>query len=374
MKKLTALLLTCLVAMAACVTAWAAEGYAIYTSSNATLTFYYGTRPSGAYALNSDLERPAWHGDGTCNQVERVVFDPSFAQARPTSTAYWFYEMRKLTSITGLNYLKTDNVTTMRFMFGYCKKLSSIDLSHFNTSKVTDFIGVFYECRELKSLDVSHLNTSQATDMSSMFSCCSGLQSLDLSRFNTSKVTNMKMMFYDCSSLTKLSLRSFNTANVTSMYYMFYLCENLQALDLSSFNTAKVTDMRCMFESCEHLAVVFVGGKWSTAAVTTEKSEYMFGDCYNIMGNMGTTYDENHIDKAYAHIDGGSSDPGYFSWIRYVFGDVNGDGFVNVSDVSVLINMILGTMPTDLFLADVNGDGNVNVSDVSALINIIMGI
>ena len=55
-------------------------------------------------------------------------------------------------------------------------------------------------------------------------------------------------------------------------------------------------------------------------------------------------------------------------------GDVNGDGRVNVSDVSALINMILGLTPMDQTLADVNGDGRVNVSDVSALINIILGI
>ncbi|MBQ2490155.1 MAG: hypothetical protein II539_00535, partial [Muribaculaceae bacterium] len=55
-------------------------------------------------------------------------------------------------------------------------------------------------------------------------------------------------------------------------------------------------------------------------------------------------------------------------------GDVNGDGRVNVSDVSALINMILGLEPMAEARADVNGDGRVNVSDVSALINIILGI
>ena len=55
-------------------------------------------------------------------------------------------------------------------------------------------------------------------------------------------------------------------------------------------------------------------------------------------------------------------------------GDVNADGRVNVSDVSALINMILGITPMDEERADVNGDGRVNVSDVSALINIILGI
>ena len=59
---------------------------------------------------------------------------------------------------------------------------------------------------------------------------------------------------------------------------------------------------------------------------------------------------------------------------QWLQGDVNGDGKVNVSDVSALINMILGITPTDKTRADVNGDGRVNVSDVTALINIILGI
>ena len=54
-------------------------------------------------------------------------------------------------------------------------------------------------------------------------------------------------------------------------------------------------------------------------------------------------------------------------------GDVNGDGKINVSDVTVLVNMILGTIPKDLARGDINGDGSVNVSDVTALVNIILG-
>jgi hypothetical protein len=55
-------------------------------------------------------------------------------------------------------------------------------------------------------------------------------------------------------------------------------------------------------------------------------------------------------------------------------GDVNDDGQVNVSDVTVLINMILGTVTMNDAVADVNADGQVNVSDVTALINIILGV
>ena len=55
-------------------------------------------------------------------------------------------------------------------------------------------------------------------------------------------------------------------------------------------------------------------------------------------------------------------------------GDVDGNGAVNVSDVTALVNMILGVIEKDDARADVNGDGVVNVSDVTALVNIILGV
>ena len=64
----------------------------------------------------------------------------------------------------------------------------------------------------------------------------------------------------------------------------------------------------------------------------------------------------------------------YYLGEEAVTGDVNGDGKVNVSDVTALVNMILGVIPKDEERADVNGDGKVNVSDVTALINLILGI
>ena len=62
---------------------------------------------------------------------------------------------------------------------------------------------------------------------------------------------------------------------------------------------------------------------------------------------------------------GGDPEPG-------VKGDVNGDGVVNTSDVTALINIILGTAES-VSAADINGDGVVNTSDVTALIALILG-
>ncbi len=55
-------------------------------------------------------------------------------------------------------------------------------------------------------------------------------------------------------------------------------------------------------------------------------------------------------------------------------GDVNFDGFINVSDVTTLINMLLGVQPMKIKYADIDGNGKVNVSDLTALINIILGV
>ena len=51
-------------------------------------------------------------------------------------------------------------------------------------------------------------------------------------------------------------------------------------------------------------------------------------------------------------------------------GDVNGDGSVNISDISEVIELILGGKYTTN--GDVNGDGSVNISDINALIGIIL--
>ena len=52
-------------------------------------------------------------------------------------------------------------------------------------------------------------------------------------------------------------------------------------------------------------------------------------------------------------------------------GDINGDGNVDVSDVTTLVGYILdGETPQN---CDLDGDGSVNVTDVTTLVNLILG-
>ena len=58
-----------------------------------------------------------------------------------------------------------------------------------------------------------------------------------------------------------------------------------------------------------------------------------------------------------------------------LLGDVNGDGKVNIADVTALVNILLGkdTAGYNLKAADVNSDGGRTIADVTALVNILLG-
>ena len=67
----------------------------------------------------------------------------------------------------------------------------------------------------------------------------------------------------------------------------------------------------------------------------------------------------------------------FISNIRtFAMGDVNIDGYVNVSDVMQVVNHILGNTQKSFHreYADMNGDGTVNVSDIMRIVNVILKI
>ena len=227
--------------------------YAEFDKGTGTLTFRRGlSKPKGAYALNVEASDPGWltHKD----EIKEVVFDASFADARPTSCYKWFWYCTNLATIEGIENLNTENVTNMGVMFCGCQKLSSLDLTNFNTGNVTNMSGMFGYCYGLTSLDLTSFNTANVTDMGQMFVACNGLASLDLTSFNTANVMNMGHMFWGCNGLTSLDLTSFNTANVTYMDFMFNNCSTLTTIYASEkFVTSKVQAGENMFSACRSL-------------------------------------------------------------------------------------------------------------------------
>jgi surface protein len=259
------------------------EAYAVFDEG--TFTFYCDNKKDErqdqgtVYELNSEREAPAWFG--ITPDITKVVFDTSFADARPVSTFEWF---------------AVDNET--------------------NISSLTTIEGI------------KNLNTSCVTDMEAMFYGCTKLITLDLSHFNTSNVTNMNMMFTFCSNLTTIEgIENLKTSNVTYMTGMFYGCTNLTTLNLSNFNTSNVTNMEVMFNSCSNLTKIYCGANWSSDKL--KYSDSMFEGCTSLVGGEGTVYDASHVDGTYAHADGGPDNPGYLT--------LKG---VDVTDVSQIANVI----------------------------------
>ena len=212
-----------------------AEAYAVLTDNQdiisqdatgitygKTLTFFYDTNKSshtdamgvGPFVEHSDRE---WNN--VVNYITSVVFDESFANYTSlTSTAQWFSGCSYLSSISGINNLKTDNVTDMHDMFVGCN-FTTLDLSSFNTSNVTNMGYMFSGCSNMTSIDLSSFNTVKVASMNSMFHGCYALKTIYVgSEWTTSNVTESSEMFYGCSNLVGGAGTTYNANRIDYTY------------------------------------------------------------------------------------------------------------------------------------------------------------
>ena len=240
-----------------------------------------------------------------------------FAGSKATTLDVSNFDTSKVTSMYGmftsakvetldLSSFNTSNVTNMGYMLSDIQT-TTLDISNFDTSKVTNMSGMFSSIK-VATLDLSNFDTSNVTNMNCMFTGAKAT-TLDLSSFDTSNVTDMSRMF-EGTKATTLNLSNFNTSNVTNMYSMFGAIQ-ATTLDLSSFDTSNVTSMSSMFDSATNLKTIYASDKFNTDNVTNSSS--MFAGSANLVGGAGTKYNSSYVDKTYAHIDGGTSNPGYFT-------------------------------------------------------------
>ena len=232
---------------------------ATYESSTQTLTFKKNvgeTLPSNSAWVEDKMTVATINKNLGKGSIVHIVFDKSFSTYTPTSLRSFFQSLSKLETITGLEYLNTEKVPDMSYMFQYCSRLTSLDITNFNTANVTDMSYMFHSCTKLKSLDVTN--------------------------FNTAKVKNMIRMFSNCQALTSLNVTNFNTEKIPDMSYMFSVCQQLTSLDVTNFNTVNVTNMSNMFGSCSALTTIYVSDKFVTDKVTN--GSYMFRNCKKLKG------------------------------------------------------------------------------------------
>ena len=301
LKLLFSALLLMLISLGASTRCQAQElgPYTVFDSKTGTLTFYYGKSTTTSNCTNAE--------------VKKIVIDESYSNYNLGSSLFcMFRNYENVTSIEGLGYI----------------------------------------------------NTNDVTDMESMFSLCKSLKSIDVTGFNTSKVTKMAGMFAGCSSLTELDLSSFNTANVKDLYRMFGECTNLTTiyvskawkLDLNNL-TAPYGGME-VFDGCEKLkgktkcdGINNVGAEYATtdyyltskkgqAVVHVEKPDnWVYNDrlhTLNIGTNLGVLLCKIGKDGEYSTTRPSFTDAGTYT-VYYKVED--GDDFKGVSEQSITINI-----------------------------------
>ena len=342
------------------------EPYAVVDGN--TLTFYYDRRrvlrEGVTYDLPSIAGIPDWtsynNGEGNTT-VTTVTFDESFDNYTDlTSTRFWFYYMRALTTINHLDYLHTDNVTGMSCMFMGCSSLSSLDITNLNTANVIDMSAMFSGCSSLTALEATCLQTDNVTTMRSMFADCHALTSLDVTNFNTANVTDTKWMFKDCSNLTTIYCNAdWSLGVVTESEGMFDNCPSLQgAVPFSSDNDNDISfanPTNGYFTGAEAYAVVDKDLQSLTFYYDFNKSEHESDANKDVFGVVNNDWDEypDHIfsvtiDESMENYHGLTTTSKMFKGLYEVRGEIKGLRYLNTEHVTDMSNMFEGCQDLDI--------------------------
>ncbi|MBR5027329.1 BspA family leucine-rich repeat surface protein [Candidatus Saccharibacteria bacterium] len=266
-------------------------------------------------------DRPQWTNPSLgYSSPTSANFDQSFYNFKPTSTAYWFYYVNNLASITNIDKLNTSDVTNMSYMFfyaGYSATAWNIgNLNSWNVSSVTDMSYMFcYAGYSATTWNIGNLNSwnvSSVTDMSYMFSYAGYKATTwgigDLGSWDVGSVTNMSHMFakagYKATTFDLGNLDSWNVSDVTDMSSMFdsagysattWSIGNLGYIDTNhpGWDVSGVTDMSSMFDSAGYSATTWNIGdisSWNVGSVTNMSSMFSSAGysatAWNI-GNLG---------------------------------------------------------------------------------------
>ncbi len=188
----------------------------------------------------------------------------------------------------------------------------------------------------------------------SAFSSCTGLLSVSLP---ASVTTIGNTAFSGCTSLTGLRLQEgLKTIGVGA----FEQCRSLPSVSIPATVT---TLSENAFYECPKLVEVTVGFATPIAITGSTFSNSTNATLYVPVGSV-PAFEEALYWRSF-----------YIITEKPVPGDVNHDGFVNIYDVTLMIDYILGKEPEGFYIkeADLNDDGYVNIYDVTLVIDVILG-
>ena len=374
---------------------------------------------SGCYSLTS-LDLSSFNTGNVTNMMQ--MFDycidllsldlSNFDTGNVKSMSWMFSGCSRLNSVD-VSSFNIRNVKSMHAMFNECSRLKNLDLSSFDTSNVTDMGSMFSQCSRLTSLDISNFNISNVQDISNM---CSGVASaqnpcllkvpedfdyreeIDFSGdyfkwqggyFRLPETDKLKV---EPVSVLKgnPSTMAIELKNPSSKKYIGYQFKIVLPEGVSI----------CKKDNGQYSYTQ--GNRYGNTQMMMNIREQNDGSYMVLCFSLSNTPISGH-EGAILSLDitsDGSLDDGIYEGAirgikfsttedadallpdatfkvnvsKYELGDVNNDGSVSITDITMAVNYILGKA-SDKFHAshgDMNHDGEINISDLSEMVEIIL--
>ena len=160
-------------------------------------------------------------------------------------------------------------------------------------------------------------NVIHPTRMQNFFKGMSALTTITgLWRIDTSGVASFSYTFGGTSALAKpIDLTTFDTSNGG----LGVNCNNMfngsgvTSINLCGWESSEVLNISGMFRQCTGLTTIYASAGFDLSTLGTPFAAAVFTGDTNLVGGQGTTYDSNYARQERAKIDGGVSDPGYFT-------------------------------------------------------------
>ncbi len=217
-----------------------------------------------------------------------------YSNSLPTSISFM-----SQTSLTEINYLKTDKVISMYAMFYQCSNLTYVNMKDWNTDNLTSLEGIFNSCSKLAIIDgINDINTSQVNNMGGLFSGCASLLEININNWDVGNVTNYGAMFRGCKKITSLDISNWDTSKMELASGMFQGCTSLTSLDLSGLEVDTATTISQMFNGCSELVSLNLSG-WT---INTDSFTQLLVNCNSLNNIIMKDSDYNSVNKIIAQL------------------------------------------------------------------------
>lgn len=206
-------------------------------------------RITGISNWNLNTSTSAANMFSECYSLEEVDVS-GWNVSKITSFSNMFANCWSLETID-VSHWDTSSCTSFASMFNACRVLKTLDLSNFDVSHATTLSSMFSGCYALTSVgDISHWRTDNVTTLYYLFAYTNSLQTIpDLSTkiengtqyWNVEKVKDASYIFRECCNLRELTINNWNLAECTTIQGMFQYCYSLQKLTATGWSLPKLT-------------------------------------------------------------------------------------------------------------------------------------